>query len=220
MADDCEYALLLTGHGFPLKPIDEIVSFFAACPARSYGQYWAVSDRSRTEFYSYTIRDRRELCIPRGEDTSILSVKGHVLNWALRARSARHGKRHFPTYLQPFGGRLWWNLSHEAIRHILRFAKDHPDYRTYHEHMWCPDEVFFCSILAQSGLDIVNESLRYYMWGDGARSLGATPQDIPAMLGSGALFAQKVDEPTARELYRLLESSEPPAFRVDRDNAV
>lgn len=206
LADGCDYVALITGHGFPLKPISEIVDFFAATPDRSYGQYWPISDRERTDFYSYTVRGRREVCIPWGEDTSSFGPKGHALNWLLRLRSLPKGKRRFPPYLQPFGGRVWWNLSREATQYVLQFLKDHPDYRPYHEHMRCPDEVFFCSILAQSGLDIVNDSLRYYTWGEGGRSLTAGTQQITAMLGSGALFAQKVDEAASQELAVRFEA--------------
>jgi hypothetical protein len=207
VADGCDYVILVTGQGFALKPIGEIVSFFAAHPSRSYGQYWPLSTRSRTDFYAYTVRGRRELCIPPGEDTSMFGAKGQLLNWALRGRSLPKGKRRFPDYLEPFGGRVWWNLSREAAEYTLRFADEHPDYRRYHERTWCPDEIFFCSILAQSGLELANDSLRYYAWGDSARSVTATTDDIPAMLNSTALFAQKVDEATAAQLARMVRVS-------------
>jgi hypothetical protein len=204
VADGCDYILLLAGNGFPLKPIDEILGFFAAHPHRSYGEYGPMRDRKRTDFYAYTVLGRRELCIPWGEDTSMFGIKGHVLNWALRICSLPKGKRRFPSYLQPFGGRAWWNLSRDAAEYVLAFDAEHPDYRRYHEHTWGVDEAFLCSILARSGLEIVNDSLRYYAWGDGARSLTATPADIPTMLNSGALFAQKVDEAAAADLQRLV----------------
>jgi hypothetical protein len=204
VAEGCDYVVLLTGHGFPLKPIDEILGFFAAHPDRSYGEYGPMRDRRRTEFYSYTVRGRRELCVPWGEDTSMFGLKGRVLNWALRVRSLLKGKRRFPDYLEPFGGRAWWSLSREAAEYVLAFHAEHPDYRRYHEHTWGVDEAFLCSILAQSGLEIMNDSLRYYTWGEGARSLTATPADIPTMLSSGALFAQKVDGAAACELQRLI----------------
>lgn len=202
LADGCDYLTFLTGHGFPLQPIDEIVAFFGSHPQRSYGEFAPLEDRRRTEFYSYTVRGRREMCIPQGEDTSHLGIKGRALNWALRLRSLPLGPRQHPDYLQPMRGRLWWDLSREAARYFLEFTAAHPDLRRYHEHTWCPDEIFICSILAGSGLEIANTTLRYYEWGDGARSRSASVQDIPSMLASGALFAQKVDGAAAQELAR------------------
>lgn len=206
VSDGCDYVILLTGHGYPLRPIDEIVRFFAAHPSRNFCEYGPLpkTSRFRTDFYAYTVRGRRELCIPLGEDTSRFGFKGKALNWGLRVRSIPKGKRTFPSYLRPFGGRFWFNVSREAAQYMLDFATEHVDYREYHEHTWCGEEIFFCSILAQSGLELVNDSLRYYTWGDTARSLSATPDDIPAMLESSALFAQKVELQTAERLAQLV----------------
>src|SRR4051794_23811999 len=98
VSDNCDYIILLTGESFPLKPIEEIIAFFGANPRRSYGEYGPLVGRSRTDFYAYTVRGRRELCIPWGEDTSMLEFKGRALNWALRLRSLPKGKRGFPSY--------------------------------------------------------------------------------------------------------------------------
>jgi Core-2/I-Branching enzyme len=208
VADGCDYVILITGHGFPLRPIGQIVAFFSEHSSQSFGEYGPIEGqtrRRRTEFYAYTVRGRRELCIPFGEDTSMLGLKGRTLNEALRLRSLFKGRRRFPAYLEPYGGRFWWNLSREAAEYVLAFVAEHPDYRQYHEYAWCAEELFFCSILAQSGLDLVKDSLRYYTWGGTARSVTATPNDVPTMLASGALFAQKVDAATAAQLAELLQ---------------
>jgi Core-2/I-Branching enzyme len=204
--DGCDYVVLVTGEGYPLRPIEEIVAFFTAHPTRNYGEYGPLPERARyrTECYSYTVRGKRELCIPWGGDTSMFGVKGHALNWALRLRSLPKGKRRFPSYLEPYGGRLWWNLSREAAQYILEFNAEHPDYRRYHEHTWCPDELFFCSIMAHSGLEIVNDTLRYYVWGKTARSAVTQPDEIPAAIQSGALFAQKTAPETVERLAKLI----------------
>ncbi len=112
---------------------------------------WRLGGRDRTDFYTYTVRGRRETCIPRGEDTSFLSRKGRLLNRILRLRSSLKPPRSFPSYARAFGGSQWWNLSRGAADYVLAFLDEHPDYRRYHEHTLAPDEIFFQSILVGTG---------------------------------------------------------------------
>ena len=210
--DGCDYFFLLSGQDLPLRSVNEILAFADEARDRSYLSYWPLptprwryEGRDRTDFYSYTVRGRRETCIPRGEDTSSLSLKGRALNQALRVRTALQPPRRHPDYAQPFGGRQWWNLSRSAADYVLRFLEEHPDYRRYHEYTVCPDELFFQSILAGTSFTdanhIVNDSLRFMRWPEGeTHPRILTAADVPAMLASGALFARKFDadlEPAA-----------------------
>jgi hypothetical protein len=221
VADGCDYVILISGQDFPLRPADEIVAFLETAASRSYVSYMPVEEstagqrgqawhgRHRTEFYTYTVRGLRELCVPRGEDTSFLSRRGRILNELLRLRSSLHGKRRHPSYAQPFTGASWWNLSRPAADYVLRFVDEHPDYRRYHEYTMAPDELFFQTILVgtdfANNYEVINDDLRYVNWPDGApHPLTLTTRDLPAMLQSGKLFARKfdrnVDDAVIREL--------------------
>jgi hypothetical protein len=203
--DDCDYFLLISGRDFPLRPAEEIVAFAEAAGTRSYVAHfplpdsrWRFEGRERTDFHTYTVRGRRETCIPRGEDTSHLNWKGKVLNQALRARTALEPRRRFPPYARPFGGSQWWNLSRAAADRVLGFLGEHPDYRRYHEHTLAPDELFFQSILVGTGFatehEVVDDSLRFMRWPEGEshpRALGAA--DLPALAESDDLFCRKLD---------------------------
>jgi hypothetical protein len=221
LADGCQYYLLVSGQDFPLWPADEIVSFFARHPARSYVQSFALPDgrwpydgRQRIEFYTYTVLGRRETCIPSGIP-SRLSWKGRVLNAALRLRGWRKPVRRFPACASPFGGSQWWNLSRAAAAYAIGFVRSHPEYRRYHEHTLLADEVFFQSILLGTAFaaehEIVNDSLRYMVWpgiSSHPRTLVAT--DVPPARASGKPLARKfdldVDGIAVRELARELTS--------------
>jgi hypothetical protein len=203
VADDCGYFLLLSGQDFPLLPPSELVAFADSAGTRSYVNHWPISasvhqfnGRDRTEFYAYTVRGQRELCIPRGEDTGFLSVKGRLLNDALRARSMLKGRRRFPSYAEPYAGHMWWNLSRPAADYVLRFLADHPDYYRYHLHTIAPEELFVQSILAGTDFasehELVDDALRYREW-EGTHARVLTEADLPAMLASGQLFALKFD---------------------------
>ncbi len=148
VADGCGYYVLLSGQDFPLRPLDEIVAFLEQAGSGSYMSYIELSKstagqrgqawhgRHRTEFYTYTVRGRRELCIPRGEDLPFLSWRGRILNEALRMRSALKPPRRHPPYARPFTGSTWWNLSRTAAEYVLRFAREHPDFRRYHTYTY------------------------------------------------------------------------------------
>jgi Core-2/I-Branching enzyme len=205
LADGCGYFTLISGQDFPLRPTEEILAFFERAVSRSYVAHWPIptprwrfGGRNRTEFYTYNVLGRRETCIPRDEDLRFLNWKGRALNGLLRLRTASRPPRRFPPYARPFGGWSWWNLSHPAAEHVIRFVNAHPDYRRYHEHTLSPDEIFFHSILLGTPFrethEIVNDSLRFMIWPQGSshpRTLVSA--DLPAMIASDKPFARKFD---------------------------
>jgi hypothetical protein len=216
--DGCDYFALISGQDFPLRPVEEIVAFFERAESRSYMEYfplpdprWRFGGRDRTDFYTYTVLGRRETCIPRGEDTSFLNRKGRALNEMLRARSALKPARRFPSYVHPFGGSQWWNLSRAAADHVLAFLEEHPDYRRYHAYTLAPDEVFFQSILLGTEFaaehEVVNDTLRFMRWSEkGSHPRVLTMDDIPAMVEGKSLFARKFDESAGDSaITRLME---------------
>ena len=126
VADGCNYFITISGQDFPLKPMEEIVAFFERGPSRSYLTHWSASEfpdrwrgRERTDLYTYTVWGRREICIPRGEDVSFFNWRGRVLNEFLRLRTAFMPPRRHPSYVRPFLGSDWWNLSREAANYVL-----------------------------------------------------------------------------------------------------
>lgn len=203
--DGCNYFILISGQDLPLKSPTDIIDCFEAAPSTSYIEYWPLPDprwryggRDRIEFYSYNIMGRRETCIPPGEDLSSFNYRGRALNSALRIRERFQPQRHFPPYVLPVGGRQWWNLSFEAVRYVLGFLDDHPDYRRYHDYTILPDELFFQSILVGTDfarrVEIVNDTMRFMIWDPGSdhpRTL-AKP-DLPSLLASDKPFARKFD---------------------------
>lgn len=215
-ADGCTYVMLVSGQDVPLRPIAEIVEFASRAGKTSYvehfplpASHWRFNGRERTEFYTYTVRGRRETCIPRGEDTGDLSRRGAVLNQALRLRGAFRPPRRFPSYAQPFGGSQWWNMSRPAVDHVLAFVDLHPGYREYHRHTLLPDELFFHSILCGTAFAydhrIVNDALRFMIWADGSsHPKTLTFDDVPTALKSDGLFARKLDLALDADAVRAL----------------
>lgn len=204
LEDGCGYVVLLSGQDAPLWPVERTVEFFADAGERSYVEHfplpddrWRLGGCFRTEFYTFTVRGRRETCVPRGVDVH-MSWKGKLLNWMLRLRTAFLPPRRFPSYVEPYGGSQWWNLSRPAAEHVVEFVREHPDYREYHEHTLVPDEIFFQSILLGTPYaeahQVVNDSLRHMVWEeDASHPRTLTRDDLPAAMESGKPFARKLD---------------------------
>lgn len=211
LADGCDYFTLISGQCFPLRPIAEIVDRFDGAP--SYVEHWPTHEsvhrfqgRDRTSFYSYNVRGRREIAIPRGESTSHLSHRGRLLNALLRARSAVRPKRTFPDYAKPFTGSAWWNLDRQAAEYAVRFVQDHPDFRPWFDHAWIPDEFFFQSVLAGTGYpgEIVNDDLRFLEFTPDYHPRTLTVEHLPKLRAGDALFARKFDIEVDREVLQAL----------------
>ena len=204
VADGCDYFMLISGQDLPVRPVQAIYEFAQEASSRSYIEHWPLhtsrhrfAGRDRTDFYSYTLRGTRRLCIPRGEDVSHLSARARLVNQALRLPGMFKPPRRFPDYIRPFAGATWWNISREAADHVLAFVAAHPDYRRYHEHTWVPEEIFVQSILAGTAFAerhvVIGDALRFYEWEEmHARVL--TSADLPALAQSSALFARKFDK--------------------------
>ena len=214
--DECDYFILISGQDFPLLSVTELLEFVDAAESDSYVYHWPLpterwrfGGRDRTDFYTYTVLDRRETCIPRGEDASSFNWRGTVLNDLLRIRTSVKPPRRFPSYAYPVGGWQWWNLSRVAADYVVQFVADHPDYRRYHRYTILPDELFFQSILLGTEFSsrhrIVNDGLRFMLWPEGeSHPRALTAIDLPALLESKALFARKVDATADAKLFSSL----------------
>lgn len=207
--DGCHHVLQISGQDLPLLPIDRIVDFFQNNRGRSFvdhfplpGDRWQHGGMLRIERYSFDVFGRRIIHLPRGMEAS-LRWKRRLLNTALGLAVSIRPKRKFPSYVQPHGGSSWWNLDREAAAWILEFVAAHPDYRRYHQHTHCTDEIFFQSIVGGTEFaewhEIVNDSLRYIRWERGAYHPNMiTVKQFPELLGARVPFGRKFDLATAR----------------------
>ena len=228
LADGCAYVVLVSGQDLPVWPVEEIVDFYRERADRTFLEFFALPDerwrlggRYRTDFYTFTLRGRRETHVPRPVDVA-MSWKGRVLNELLGLRVLSLPPRRFPGCARPFGGSQWWNMSTSAVRWVLDFLESNPGYRRYHEHTLLPDELFFQSILAGTAFAdehaLVNDSLRFVTWEAGARhprTLGV--RDLPGILASGKPFARKFDPAVDAEVMRRLPLRRSGDVAVERE---
>lgn len=199
-----DYFVLLSGQDHPLKPINEILSFYEKNKESNYLTYneipyaeLAYNGLMRTEYLNFIVKNRMETLFPFKDIKHKISTKGKALNFLLFLRSFGQTRRKFPLNMTPYYSSQWWNISRKGIEYVLNFIDSNPEYYKYHKRALHPEEMFFQSILLNSPLKktIVNDNLRHIEWKpgnkhpetlelDNFKNIDFDPKD---------LFARKVD---------------------------
>jgi len=200
-----DYAVLLTGQDYPIKPVEHIDGFFRQAHGRSYMNHVAMSDpivgqvwRDALErFNHWHIQGRRRAYYLPPDQVHLrplLSLTNGPVGYALKhLLPPRKPLAGFPAY----GGSGYWNLSRTCVEYVDDFVRTHPAFIRYFRFTRIPDEHFFQTLLCNSPLaeTLVDDSLRYIDWtgctGSSPRTLGSG--DLERILASPALFARKFD---------------------------
>ena len=125
-----DYAVLLTGQDYPLRPPAEI----AELPRRR------GTDAS---FMRHVAASRGSRGAPRGGLDRI--EDWHVITYR-RLHLALPLRRRLPGGLAPYGGSAYWCLASPLVHFVHGFLSENPDYVRFFEHVFVPDELFFQTI--------------------------------------------------------------------------
>ena len=184
-----DYAVLLTGQDYPLRPPAEIARFLGESGGRSY---------------------MRNVTLPWGpwgprggldriEDWHVITYRRLHLALPLR--------RHLPGGLEPYGGSAYWCLSSTLVHFVHGFLSENPQYVRFFEHVFVPDESFFQTIIMNSELrdTVENDDLRYLDWSREPAPAVLTRDDLPTLVAAPQLFARKFDETVDTEILDALD---------------
>ena len=116
----------------------------------------------------------------------------------------------FPCY----GGSFFCTLRPGPARYVRDYARDNPDAVAFFKRVLAPEEVFFHSVLVNSGkFRLTPNGKRYIDWTGQhhthPRTLGV--QDLDKMLASSAHWARKLDLNAGTRLFDLLDERVRPA---------
>jgi len=124
-----------------------------------------------------------------------------------------------------YTGDFWWILSAGGLSY-LRTVLD-SEYDRYllqaFKQISIPEESFYQAGLRRSSLadQLVNDSVHYSLWGDGAHPLPLSCNDLPVMRKSPKLFARKfdrsVDAHVLAQIDRMLDNEEERRVESPRD---
>ncbi len=151
----CDYAVLLSGQDFPIKPISEIVSFFEVNQNKNFvvnfplpNPQWAEGGLQRLWNYHFN-----------SEKFPFLLRKVNALLY--------HFQKLFgikrPLQKQYYGGSNWFNLNAATIKAVCKYIETHPRYLKQFKYTRCADEIFLQTVLAllTDNTELVNTDLRF-----------------------------------------------------------
>jgi hypothetical protein len=179
-----DYAVLLTGQDYPLKPNGAIEARFATARGALFmehfrlpSDHWEHGGMDRIERWHFRAVGRYVVFPPRYP--SLL-------------------RRRFPVGLTPYGGSSYWCLTRDCIAYIWQFVRRHPAIVRFFACAEVPDELFFQTIVMNSPFAdaVVNDNLRHIDW---KAPNGPSPaimrcDDLECLARSPALFARKFDQ--------------------------
>jgi hypothetical protein len=212
---ECDYVHLISGQDYPLCSNAAIDAFFEANRARSFighdrmpvnGMPHGGMDRIIRFHLFHRGRGsaRRQYWLQQFEDAANAVVCDLL----------RHPRR-FPRYLEPYVGSQWWSLAWPAVRYVLAFLDEHPDYLKFHRYTLISDEIVIQSVLGSCDQPeirdtLVNDSLRYIDWqkpGELTYPVILRREDFPALMRSGKLWARKFDAEVDAEILREIDAA-------------
>ncbi len=196
--------IFISGQDVPLKTNKEIINFFDTNKNKEYISYESINNSEAMykemsfRLNSYNFGKLYRLIFHR-------NIRELLSNFPLIKRT---------TPENIYYGSQWWNLTNNAIKYILDYTKQNPNFLKRFNYTWGSDEFFFQSILLNSKFkdNCVNDCLRYLVWN------GGTPfnlemkdyDDIKNNINDN-LFARKFDENIDNDiidkLYKDLENS-------------
>lgn len=188
-----DYAILLSGQDYPLRPPREIEAFLDARRGRNFlhhfrlpAEWWAGEGGGLNRVrYPYFERIR---------------YKTRLLRLPI--------PRRFPAGVEPYGGMALWALTGETLADVMRFVAERPDVLRFFRRTKMPDELFFQTIMLSTPLadSVENEFLHYMDWSDGsAHPAILRAADLPKLRSSAKLFARKFDASVDTEILDLLD---------------
>lgn len=144
---------------------------------------------------------------PRGSD-HVLARQCRTL---VRTATALLPVRKYPQGMTPYHGSAWWSLTRDCLVYVLNYLDRHPAFLDYHRYVSTPEEIMLHTLIknspfeptmtgsVDSGLGNGRErvyGLHYIDWRRHGGPLPRVlqPDDLPAILESGAFFARKMDE--------------------------
>jgi hypothetical protein len=189
-----DYAILLSGQDYPIKPLQYIREF--------------VGLRRKQFIESFRLDDTNRWTSHGGPYQAMNRILWYTL--PLRSRWLHIPvQRRLPLGWQPYGGSQWWCLSRDCLAHIDDFVKTNPRAVNYFRHAFIPDECFFQTVISNSGFerDVISDDLHYSDWTSPnphyPRTFDTT--DFERIRLSEKIFARKFDMDRDHHILDLID---------------
>lgn len=210
-AQDCEYAFLLSGQDYPVRPLAEFYQFLQGNPGASYLGYSSFPNPEWSDRGGYDRIEKWHVNLPF-TNQRLRSIAKRIFN---RFLNTLLPARRFPAGFSPYGGAQWWCLHRDCLEYIDQFCRKNGQFQRFFQFVRVPDEIFFHTILLNSPLKahIQNRMLTYVDWHGPPYPRVLSASDLPAVAESGCFFARKFDIAQDPSVLDVLDQS------LDRQHA-
>lgn len=196
-----DYATLLSGADYPIKPHDHIEQYLEARPGAEHIECFRIDLPNKWNKIEGKLKapDR--------------TMRYHFW-W--ESHKIQLWWRSLPYGLLPYGGAQWWTLSSSALAYIDRYLADRPKVARFFQATYVPDEAIFHTILANSdefASRITNDPLRLVDWDRPEPPFPAilSLDDMPFLKASHCHFARKFAAENVAVLTAIDEQLRSPA---------
>jgi hypothetical protein len=212
-----EHFILLSGHDFPVKPIESLQAFLERHNDIDFIEYYKLPSKRLNEKEDGIYRiNRYHYYINGGHKEFPPFSKKPLLNPLFNGLSKAFQLtfRKIPLGMKIYAGSQWWMLSRKTIEKLLTLLQTNPSIEKFFENVWIPDEIFFQSLvlhLKQDEHNLVNNNFRAIKWLKADKSTIRFPKvltvaDFNDLIQSEAFFARKFDEVQSAELIHLINN--------------
>lgn len=191
-----DYINILSGQDYPLKPTQEIHTFFANNPGKAFMEALVIADEWQEAIPRLTRYHFADYNLP-GKDTV-----ERLFNYVMPQRK-------MPGNLIPVGRSSWLTLTPACVQYIVGYLDENPALVRFLKFTWGVDELVFQTILYNSSFkkDIVYDNLRYIDWSEHRPNPKVlTMADADVLKTSPKLFARKFDPAKDNKILDYLDS--------------
>lgn len=178
-----DFAVLLTGQDYPIKPLKSIRATLAPHRGQTFMEHFPMP-ADCWETGGMTRLSRWHFSTPHG----LHGVRRQLLRPFV--------PQQLPYGLAPYGGSGYWTMWRDHVDYVLDFVNNHPKYERFFRRAAVPDEIFFQTILMNSphASELVGTELHYIDW-ERTEDIPAVfdTSDLETLIGRPEPFARKFD---------------------------
>ncbi|WP_241597177.1 beta-1,6-N-acetylglucosaminyltransferase [Rosenbergiella epipactidis] len=204
------YCTLLSGDDFPCVDNNEIYAFFSKLNGRNLLH---IQDKRNSFVDPYA---RYNYIYPKcffKKDKDFLDKAICFFYNKFPFRRNTKGRLYLKNNrVELFKGTQWFSFDKESLDCMLNYLHCHPEYLNSFEGTYCPDEIFFQTLVILIKLPLyhddreVNDCLRYVDWNTGPDFPKIlNKEDLKKIKKTKCLFARKgSNDLSAKDFYKLL----------------
>lgn len=203
---EMDYFHLLSGQDYPIAPLSRFLHFFASAAPVSYVECvpWAMCEWQDARF------DRYRYFFPYDE-VDVRTAEGNACMQERLRQQVREGVQRPPfTMFDPiYKGSQWFSIRREAVRYVLEYTAQHPDFLLRLKETFAPEETYINTLLCSCPdlFHIEPRNLRYIRWmgENGNNPSHLSMEHFADLAASNALFARKMVYPLCADLVEAID---------------